>query len=228
MPSPRALRATLQHSNALVRGTAARALAPLVEQQDRSVIDALKPLLEDPIRKVRIDAAWYDGVEWNYTITTEAGISVTALQSQIKYPPPEYFLTLTPPITPTATHTPLPPAQILNFNADPNPVAPEHLEDPGTLGCFELTGGLQLQQSFECRDELVHCDFGQVPNATCQCQDLDRGVTPSMNCSFFITCTDGTDPHEVDGQCQCTTEDILFTDFTPGGGPQPTPPVMDR
>ncbi|MBN1565706.1 MAG: zf-HC2 domain-containing protein [Anaerolineae bacterium] len=80
---------------------------------------------------VRIDAAWYDGVEWNYTIVSQAGASATARLSQIQYPPPEFFVTMTATaqavipaatLTATPTATPqIPPAQIQSFTADPNP-----------------------------------------------------------------------------------------------------------
>ncbi len=76
---------------------------------------------------VRIDAAWFDGSEWTYTIVTESGISGTARLSQIKYPPPEYFATMTATAgfntpVPTSTSTPLsPPIQIRSFTATPNP-----------------------------------------------------------------------------------------------------------
>lgn len=46
------------HTNALVRGTIAHALDPLARQHDPRVEAAIGRLLKDPVRKVRVDAAW--------------------------------------------------------------------------------------------------------------------------------------------------------------------------
>ena len=48
----------LTHTNALLRGTTARALGPLAQQNNPQVDAAIGKLLDDPIRKVRVDAAW--------------------------------------------------------------------------------------------------------------------------------------------------------------------------
>jgi len=48
----------LTHTNALLRGTTARALGPLAQQSNPQVDAAIGKLLDDPIRKVRVDAAW--------------------------------------------------------------------------------------------------------------------------------------------------------------------------
>ena len=48
----------LSHTNALLRGTTARALDPLARGGDPRIDTALGKLQNDPIRKVRVDAAW--------------------------------------------------------------------------------------------------------------------------------------------------------------------------
>ena len=48
----------LTHTNALLRGTTARALDPLARRNDPRIDSALAKLLDDPVRKVRVDAAW--------------------------------------------------------------------------------------------------------------------------------------------------------------------------
>lgn len=54
----RALIGRLAHTNALVRSQAARTLEPPAQQGDLAVQAALKPLLNDPLRNVRVNAAW--------------------------------------------------------------------------------------------------------------------------------------------------------------------------
>jgi tetratricopeptide (TPR) repeat protein len=53
-----ALLQSLEHTNALVRSKAARALEGLVEQPDGVVREALKRHLDDRVRSVRLSAAW--------------------------------------------------------------------------------------------------------------------------------------------------------------------------
>jgi len=53
-----ALLATLEHESPLVRGTAARTLEPLAQQRVSNVVNALRRLLKDPVRMVRVQAAW--------------------------------------------------------------------------------------------------------------------------------------------------------------------------
>ena len=48
----------LSHTNALLRGTTARALDPLARRNNTGIDAALEKLLGDPVRKVRVDAAW--------------------------------------------------------------------------------------------------------------------------------------------------------------------------
>jgi predicted CXXCH cytochrome family protein len=48
----------LSNTNALLRGTSARALDPLARRGNAQIDAALAKLLDDPIRKVRVDAAW--------------------------------------------------------------------------------------------------------------------------------------------------------------------------
>jgi predicted CXXCH cytochrome family protein len=48
----------LTHTNALLRGTTARALDPIARRGDTRIDTALGKLLDDPVRKVRVDAAW--------------------------------------------------------------------------------------------------------------------------------------------------------------------------
>jgi len=48
----------LTHTNALLRGTTARALDPLARRNNPRIDSALAKLLDDPVRKVRVDAAW--------------------------------------------------------------------------------------------------------------------------------------------------------------------------
>ena len=48
----------LASTNALLRGTSARALDSLVRRGDTRVDSAMSKLLDDPVRKVRVDAAW--------------------------------------------------------------------------------------------------------------------------------------------------------------------------
>lgn len=45
-------------TNALVRGTAALSLEPVVQSGDQIAQNAVRALLDDPVRKVRVDAAW--------------------------------------------------------------------------------------------------------------------------------------------------------------------------
>jgi len=52
------LLSNLASTNALLRGTTARALNPLARRGDDRIDSALGRLLDDPVRKVRIDAAW--------------------------------------------------------------------------------------------------------------------------------------------------------------------------
>lgn len=52
-----ALIGMLKHEHALVRSSAARSLDVLAEQ-DSKTLDALVPLLEDPVRSVRVASAW--------------------------------------------------------------------------------------------------------------------------------------------------------------------------
>ncbi len=53
-----ALLKSLEHPHPLVRDCAARALEPLVEQPGSAVTRALRRLLDDPVRSVRVSAAW--------------------------------------------------------------------------------------------------------------------------------------------------------------------------
>lgn len=53
-----ALLASLAHTNALVRAQAAVVLAPLAENRHLETVRALKRLLKDPRRNVRVQAAW--------------------------------------------------------------------------------------------------------------------------------------------------------------------------
>ena len=53
-----ALISALAHADPLVRENAARSLEPLAQQHDPASREALAPLLKDPIRAVRIRAAW--------------------------------------------------------------------------------------------------------------------------------------------------------------------------
>ena len=48
----------LSHTNALLRGTTARSLDPIARRGDTRIDTALGKLLDDPVRKVRVDAAW--------------------------------------------------------------------------------------------------------------------------------------------------------------------------
>ncbi|MEE2947320.1 MAG: tetratricopeptide repeat protein [Verrucomicrobiota bacterium] len=48
----------LASTNALLRGTSARSLNPLARRGDTRIDAALGRLLDDPVRKVRVDAAW--------------------------------------------------------------------------------------------------------------------------------------------------------------------------
>jgi tetratricopeptide (TPR) repeat protein len=48
----------LSHTNALLRGTSTRALDPLARRGDSRIDGAIEKLLNDPVRKVRVDAAW--------------------------------------------------------------------------------------------------------------------------------------------------------------------------
>lgn len=85
-----------------------------------------------PDTPVRIDSAWYPGDEWHYTITAESGLSATARQSQLLYPPPDFFTTPSPTWGSSPTFTPTPPpsqtsapsAVITRFSADPKSAAP--------------------------------------------------------------------------------------------------------
>ena len=52
------LLSNLSHTNALLRGTTARALDPLARRNNTGIDAALEKLLDDPVRKVRVDAAW--------------------------------------------------------------------------------------------------------------------------------------------------------------------------
>jgi len=53
-----ALLSCLNETNELVRANAVRGLEPLVQSGNRSVLTALNARLNDPVRSVRIDAAW--------------------------------------------------------------------------------------------------------------------------------------------------------------------------
>jgi len=53
-----ALLASLNDYYPLVRAKAVRSLEPLADQEDPPVIAALQPLLRDPVRSVRVAAAW--------------------------------------------------------------------------------------------------------------------------------------------------------------------------
>jgi len=57
-PVRAALLKSLEHTNALVRGKTARALDALVDQPDGAVRQALRRRLDDPVRSVRLSAAW--------------------------------------------------------------------------------------------------------------------------------------------------------------------------
>jgi tetratricopeptide (TPR) repeat protein len=57
-PVRSALLQSLENTNALVRGKAARALDVLVDQPDGAVREALRRRLDDPVRSVRLSAAW--------------------------------------------------------------------------------------------------------------------------------------------------------------------------
>jgi len=48
----------LSHTNALLRGTTARAMDPVARRGETRIDTALGKLLDDPVRKVRVDAAW--------------------------------------------------------------------------------------------------------------------------------------------------------------------------
>jgi len=53
-----ALMGALQHPAPMVRAAAARSLEPVAQQHVAQVEKALEPLLEDPIRQVRVHTAW--------------------------------------------------------------------------------------------------------------------------------------------------------------------------
>ncbi len=53
-----ALLASLKDEHPLVRAKAVKSLEPLADEEDRAVVAALQPLLEDPVRTVRLAAAW--------------------------------------------------------------------------------------------------------------------------------------------------------------------------
>lgn len=53
-----ALIGQLKHEHPLVRGSAVQSLAPLIEMNVSGVRSALEPMLSDPVRNVRVAAAW--------------------------------------------------------------------------------------------------------------------------------------------------------------------------
>jgi tetratricopeptide (TPR) repeat protein len=53
-----ALLARLKDEHPLVREKAVRSLEPLVESGNSEIMAALKPMLDDPVRNVRVAAAW--------------------------------------------------------------------------------------------------------------------------------------------------------------------------
>ena len=80
-----ALLGNLASTNALLRGTSARALDPLARRGDTRVDSALGRLLDDPVRKVRVDAAWVlrDRVDPR---TTAGGDLVRMLEYNVDMP----------------------------------------------------------------------------------------------------------------------------------------------
>jgi tetratricopeptide (TPR) repeat protein len=59
------------HTNALVRGTVVQALDSLARRHDPRVEGVVSRLLKDPVRKVRVDAAWV--LRDHLDLTSEAG-----------------------------------------------------------------------------------------------------------------------------------------------------------
>lgn len=148
---------------------------------------------------VRIDAAWYSGAEWHYTITTPDGISATARQSQIQYPPPEFFLTLTPNYTPTPTpnRTQNPSPAIQSFTADPDPVA--------AGASITLAWQTTNTTSVSVREITANGKYGDwyndlSPNGTLSVTAPDNGDT---RITYQIVLTNGSG-QEVTGQLSVT------------------------
>ena len=75
----------LASTNALLRGTTGRALNPLARRGDAGVDAALRRLLDDPVRKVRVDAAWVLRDRVNPQ-TTAGGDLVRMLEYNIDMP----------------------------------------------------------------------------------------------------------------------------------------------
>jgi hypothetical protein len=112
--------------------------------------------------------------------------------------------------------------QVDPHKVNPNPEAEVTVIEAGALGCFEMTGGAQVDGSFFCADGLKHCGPGQMVDQNCQCKPVTTGLTPSMNCGMQLNCKPGTQPKEVDGQCICEDAE-QFEDPKAGGGPRPIP-----
>lgn len=101
---------------------------------------------------------------------------------------------------------------------NPSPEGP--VEEAGDLDCLELTGGMTMDASFACHEELVLCAFGEAANEDCICEKVTGGMSVEMLCGLEMIC-DG--PVEVvDGVCHCGITEV-FVDEGGGPGPQPIP-----
>jgi hypothetical protein len=107
---------------------------------------------------------------------------------------------------------------------NPNPDA--EVEPSPELDCLELTGGMLLDSSFDCREDLMLCSHGQVLDSGCNCQDGPTGIKVERHCGMTMRCADGTAPSYVGNECTCAGEAAPVVD--PGVGPGPRPGPVDR
>lgn len=109
-----------------------------------------------------------------------------------------------------------PPPSVIN----PDPNAEE--VDAEEADCLGLTGGMIVDDSFECMDALVSCDVADVVDSSCSCKGPELLLAPERQCSLFMDCGDAATVDE-DGVCTCANQDEEFVDDGFGGDPMPGP-----
>ncbi|HEY8146217.1 MAG TPA: hypothetical protein VIG06_26230 [Kofleriaceae bacterium] len=109
-----------------------------------------------------------------------------------------------------------PPPSVIN----PDPNADE--VDAEEADCLGLTGGMLVDDSFECMDALVSCDVAEVVDSSCSCKGPELLLAPDRQCSLFMDCGDAATVDE-DGVCTCANPDEEFVDDGFGGDPIPGP-----
>jgi hypothetical protein len=109
-----------------------------------------------------------------------------------------------------------PPPSVIN----PDPNAEE--VDAEEADCLGLTGGMLVDDSFECMDALVSCDVADVVDSSCSCKGPELLLAPDRQCALFMNCGDAATVDE-DGVCTCANPDEEFVDDGFGGDPTPGP-----